>query len=162
MIKSFAPAALLLATIILLAGWLTGRTAGEFSVVEFYTAEASSFRAKVDAQTASHGTGQSLEGIPVVHPPAGDVYMAVKRWEFSPALELEPGARYRLHLLTEDVVHSAAIDETEILLEPGIAKVVSVTAPLSGRVRIQCGEYCGLGHTKMIGSIEVLGAKPKP
>jgi cytochrome c oxidase subunit 2 len=34
--------------------------------------------------------------------------------------------------------------------------MLPLRAPQDGRVPIQCGEYCGLGHSKMIGSIEVV------
>ncbi len=148
----FAPVALLLATLIMLVGWLSERTGGDPLPVDSYAADAVAFTARYDAMVAEHGREDGA----VVRPPPGDVYMRVKRWDFSPALELEPGRTYRLHLLSEDVVHSAAIGEAEVLLEPGTVKVVTLVAPKAGRVRIQCGEYCGLGHTKMIGSIEVV------
>lgn len=151
----FAPVALLLATLIMLVGWLADRTGGDPLPVEAYAADAAAFNAGFDAMVAEHGTGRSLETVAVVRPSPGDVFVKVRRWEFNPALELEAGKTYRLHLLSEDVVHSAAIGEAEVLLVPGTVKVVTLVAPTAGRVRIQCGEYCGLGHTKMIGSIEV-------
>ena len=144
----FAPLALLLATLILLAGWLSERT-GSAPVAEEETAAA--FDSGFDAMANRYG-----EAGGAVRPPPGDVFLRARRWEFRPALELEPGGTYRLHLLSEDVVHSAVIGETEVLLVPGMVAVVSLVAPTTGRVRIQCGEYCGLGHTKMIGSIAVV------
>ena len=146
MSNRFAPVALLLASLIMLVGWLAERTGNDPLPMESYAADPAAFLARFEAQGAE----------PVLRPPSGDVYMRVKRWEFSPSLELAPNQTYRLHLLSEDGVHSAAIGEAEVLLEPGMVKVVTVTAPASGRIRIQCGEYCGLGHTKMIGSIEVV------
>lgn len=157
MLKGFAPMALLAASLILALGWLMGRTGGlDILPAQSYAADVSEFHGRHLALLAAHGTGQVVDGIPVVRPAPGDVPVLVKRWEFSPALELEAGKTYRLHLLSEDVVHSAAIGESEVLLSPGQVKVVTLVAPASGRVRIQCGEYCGLGHTKMIGSIEVV------
>ncbi|MDO8606784.1 MAG: quinol oxidase [Phaeospirillum sp.] len=152
----FAPVALLLATLIMLVGWLSDRTGGDQLAAESYAADPAVFMTRFDSMVAAHATGRNLDNTPVVRPPPGDVHMRVKRWEFSPALELEPGKTYRLHLLSEDVVHSAAIGEAEVLLEPGMVKVVTLVVPGNGRVRIQCAEYCGLGHTKMIGSIEVI------
>ena len=146
MSNPFAPIALLLATLIMLVGWLAERTGTDPLPVESYAPDPAEFLAKFEAQ----GTE------PVLRPPPGDVYMRVKRWEFSPTLELASRQTYRLHLLSEDGVHSAAIGEAEVLLEPGVVKVVTVITPASGRIRLQCGEYCGLGHTKMIGSIEVV------
>jgi cytochrome c oxidase subunit II len=161
MLKGFAPIALLAATLILALGWLMGRTGGlDVLSAESYQADLAEFRGRHLALLAAHGTGQSLDGIPLVRPPAGsDIPMLVRRWEFSPALELEPGTSYRLHLLAEDTVHSAAIGEAEILLAPGEVRVVTLVAPASGRVRLQCAEYCGLGHTKMIGSIEAAAGR---
>lgn len=149
--------AVLAATLALLVVWLA-RGYGEPARVETYAEPAESFRARVEAEVKAYATGRVLEekGTPVVRPPAGDVAVLARRWEFTPALELEPGKTYRLHIMAEDVVHSAAVGDTETLLEPGRVRVITVTAPTSGRVRIQCGEYCGLGHTKMIGSIEVV------
>lgn len=156
MTERFAPAAVLVLSLALLAFWLSGRGWDPSLTVESHAADPVAFAARYDAQAAAHGTGETIGTAPVVRPPPGDVAIRVRRWEFSPALELQPGKTYRLHLLAEDVVHSAAIGEAEVLLEPGVVKVVTLTTPKSGRVRIQCAEYCGLGHTKMIGSIEVL------
>ncbi len=158
MLKGFAPVALLAATLILALGWLMGRTGGlDVLPSQSYKVSLSEFHGRHLELLASAGTGQSLDGIPVVRPPAGsDIPMLAKRWEFSPALELEPGKTYRLHLLAEDTVHSAAIGDAEVLLTPGEVRVVTLTAPSSGRVRLQCAEYCGLSHTKMIGSIEII------
>ncbi|KIL98695.1 Cytochrome c oxidase (B(O/a)3-type) chain II [Paramagnetospirillum magnetotacticum MS-1] len=157
MLKGFAPLALLAASLILALGWLMGRTGGiDVAPSQSYKADLAEFHGRHLALMAAHGTGQSVDGIPVVRPPAGsDIPVLAKRWEFSPALQLEPGKTYHLHLLAEDAVHSAAIGEAELLLRPGEVQVVDLTAPMSGRVRLQCAEYCGLGHTKMIGSIEV-------
>ncbi|RAU21219.1 quinol oxidase [Paramagnetospirillum kuznetsovii] len=151
-----AASALLLATILLLAGWLAGRTGADILPAESYAANPIDFVTRTEAMIAASQVGRTAEGMPVVRPPPGDVYVRVRRWEFSPALELAPGQTYRLHLLSEDVVHSAAIGDAEVLLEPNTVKVVTLKAPATGRVRIQCGEYCGLGHTKMIGSIEAV------
>jgi cytochrome c oxidase subunit II len=158
MLKGFAPIALLAAAIILALGWLLGRTGGlDMLPAESRKADLAEFRGRQLAMLANYGTGRSIDGIPVVHPPPGsDVAILARRWEFSPALELEAGKTYRLHLLSEDVVHSAAIGDAEVLLVPGEEKVVTITAPASGHLRFQCAEYCGLGHTRMIGSMEVV------
>lgn len=158
MLKGFAPTALLLAAALLALGWIFGRTGG-FDVLpaQSMKADLAEFHGRQLAELANFGTGRSIDGIPVVRPPAGsDVAVLARRWEFSPALELEAGKSYRLHILAEDSVHSAVIGESEVLLVPGEETVVSVTAPSSGHLRLQCGEYCGLGHTRMIGNIEII------
>jgi len=154
--RGFAPIALVLASLLLLLTWLGGHGWEPALTVESYAADSAAFTARFEAQLAAHATGETIGTMPVVRPPPGDVVVRVRRWEFSPALELQPGQTYRLHLLAEDVVHSAAIGDAEELLMPGVVKVVTLVTPPSGRVRIQCGEYCGLGHTKMIGSIEIV------
>lgn len=152
--------ALVLASLILVAGWLSGRTGADAPLPERYDADPVTFHARVDAMIATHGYRRDSDGQMVVHPPEGDVPMLAKAWEFSPMLEVEAGRTYRLHLLAEDMVHSAALDETEILLAPGRVAVVTVTAPPEGgAVRLQCGEYCGLGHTRMIAAIAVVARR---
>ena len=60
-----------------------------------------------------------------------------------------------------DGQHSAAINGKEVLLEPGQEQVMEITTPVSGTVPVQCGEFCGNGHSRMTGSIDVL-AVPQP
>lgn len=147
---------LLSTALILLVIWLT-TPYGEPAQVGGYAADMPQFRARLDAQATAFATGRMVEGtaIPVVRPPAGDVYLLARRWEFEPALELEPGKPYRLHILAEDTVHSAVVGSDEVLLSPDLVRVVPLTTPAHGKVRLQCGEYCGLGHTRMIGVVEV-------
>lgn len=153
--------ALLLATLALLVFWLglwlAGSSAGAGRPEPDLGSAA--FHDRVAAMVGAGDTGRSVDGLPVVRPPADDVYLLLRRWAFYPALELDPGRTYRLHLLAEDVVHSAVIAGRETLLFPGQVQTLSLTAPAAGRVAIQCGEYCGLGHTKMIGHI-VVAAPP--
>jgi cytochrome c oxidase subunit 2 len=147
---------LLSTALILVVLWLT-TPYGEPATVGGYAADLPQFRTRLDAQAAAFATGRTVEGtaIPLVRPPAGDVYVLARRWEFEPALELAPGKSYRLHILAEDAVHSAVVGSTEVLLSPDLVRVVPLTTPVDGKVRLQCGEYCGLGHTRMIGTIEI-------
>ena len=147
---------LLSIALVLVVTWLTG-SYGEPAGVTGYPQEMTEFRARLDAQAAGFATGRVVEGttVPLVRPPSGDVYVLARRWEFEPALELEAGKPYRLHILAEDAVHSAVVGDTEVLLTPGLVRVVPLAAPAEGKVRLQCGEYCGLGHTRMIGVVEV-------
>lgn len=149
-----APRLFLALAALLVVVWLIAGPSAP--AVETYRADPPEFRGRHLALLAAHGTGAAVNGLPVVRPPPGsDVPMLVRRWEFSPALALEAGRTYRLHLLAEDTVHAAVLGEQEVMLVPGEVRVLTLTAPASGRVRLQCGEYCGLGHTRMIGSIEV-------
>jgi cytochrome c oxidase subunit 2 len=141
--------ALTVVTVLLLALWLIGDGTPPSTRVEM---PAEAVRAHLDEQARYAVAGTE---VPVVRPPPGDVWLLARRWDFEPGLELEPGKAYRLHIAAEDVVHSAVVGDTEVLLVPGQVVEVPLVAPPSGRVRLQCGEYCGLGHTRMIGSIEV-------
>lgn len=146
-------AVLTVATVMLLGLWLA--TAGGREPTRV-TMPMDQVQARL-ADQARFATGRMVEGaeVPVVRPPPGDVWLVARRWDFEPGLELQPGATYRLHIAAEDVVHSAVVGDAEVLLVPGQVVEVPLTAPQSGRVRLQCGEYCGLGHTRMIGSVEV-------
>src|SRR5690242_9552398 len=74
--------------------------------VASYAMTADAFEAKVDAQVKAHATGETLaDGIPVIRPPAGDVYVLARRWSFWPVVELEEGKAYRLHVASVDILH---------------------------------------------------------
>lgn len=118
------------------------------------------FQARAEAFTTRYATGRDVEGVPVVAPPPGDVPVVARRFEFSPALELEAGKTYRLHVASVDTVHSLALDGRELLLVPGETRVVEITP--RGPLTFQCGEYCGLGHNKMRGGVTVIPPRPGP
>lgn len=144
--------AVLAATVALLGWWLAASPGDPVDGVPTTLAD---FTARVEAMVAAGDTGARHGDLPVVRPPTADVFILARRWSFTPAVVLEPGGSYRIHLLAEDVVHSAALGGTEVLLVPGLMRVVPLTAPAAGSVRLQCGEYCGLGHPRMSGSIAV-------
>jgi cytochrome c oxidase subunit 2 len=126
---------------------------------ERYAIEPAAFEAKVDAMTAAYATGAEVKGVPVVRPPAGDVYLLARRWEFHPVLELEAGKTYRLHVASSDVIHgfhSAGVDR---LLAPGSAAVLTITPDSAGSIGVQCSEFCGAEHNKMTARILVIDGK---
>jgi len=86
---------------------------------------------------------------------SADVPVLAQRFGFTPALELRAGQTYRLHLATVDVVHSATLAGREILLTPGTVQVITITPRLGEALVLQCGEYCGLGHSRMRAAIQV-------
>ncbi|CAK0747672.1 Cytochrome c oxidase subunit II [Azospirillaceae bacterium] len=106
------------------------------------------FDARLNEMIVKHQVGEE-EGVPVVRPPPGDVYLAAERWRFRPIIELQAGKDYRIHVSGYDILHGVVIAGQEALLSPGRAAVLSVTAPQQGRVSVQCSEYCGLEHNKM-------------
>ena len=87
---------------------------------------------------------------------SADVPVLAQRFGFTPALELRAGHTYRLHLTTADVVHGAALAGREVLLTPGTVQVITVTPHAGDILALQCGEYCGIGHSRMRADIRVV------
>ncbi len=92
----------------------------------------------------------------VARPPPGDVPVLARRFTFVPALELRVGQTYRLAFSSADGVHSAAIAGREVLVVPGRVTVITLTPTRPGPLDLRCGEYCGLGHSRMRGRITVV------
>lgn len=116
------------------------------------------FEAQVEAMVAAHATGEVDDDVPVVRPPPGDVYMLARRWQFYPVLELQAGETYRLHVASVDVVHGFHLGDSDLLLVPGQTSVVPVTPRAGERPVIQCSEYCGLRHSRMISWLRIMPA----
>jgi cytochrome c oxidase subunit 2 len=112
-------------------------------------------QAMVDQYTIRKETARDM---PVVHPPAGaDIYMLARLWEWYPALELEKGQSYRLHLSSVDWQHGFSLQPENINMQvlPGYEMVLKITPNKSGEYSVICNEYCGIGHHQMIGKIYV-------
>ena len=114
------------------------------------------FVAALEAMVARYGVGEE-EGVPVVRPPPGDIYLAAERWRFRPNLELRVGETYRIHVASRDILHGVVIGGHEALLVPGRAAVLEVRPTEPGRISLVCSEYCGLEHNKMRTWMTVLG-----
>ncbi len=125
--------------------------------IQTYAIAAAEFEAKLAAQTARYKVGDE-EGVPVVRPPPGDVYVAAGRWRFLPVLELQPHQSYRFHVASEDSLHGVVIGGKEALLVPGRAAIMPVTTAEPGKVSMVCSEYCGLEHNKMRHWVTVIAA----
>lgn len=112
-------------------------------------------QAMVNQYTVRKETAQE---IPVVHPPAGaDVYLLARLWQWYPALELEQGQTYRLHISSIDWQHGFSLQPENINMQviPGYEMVLKITPNRSGEYTIMCNEYCGIGHHTMTGKIYV-------
>lgn len=127
-----------------------------------YAISAEAFEAKVDAMIRDRTTGAEEDGVPVVHPPPGDVYLLARRWQFYPVLELEAGRSYRLHVASVDVLHGFHLGDIDLLLVPGAAAVVPLTPDGSDRVVIQCSEFCGLRHNRMTAWVRIVPPSAEP
>ena len=150
---AFVGAVLLLAFVGMPAWWGLKRAS-----FEAYEIKASDFEAKLDGMVTRYRVGEE-DGVPVVRPPAGDVYVVAERWRFRPMLELTVGETYRIHVASLDILHGVVIGGREALVAPGKAAVLTLTAGAPGRMTMVCSEYCGLEHNKMRTWITV-AAKP--
>jgi cytochrome c oxidase subunit 2 len=101
-------------------------------------------------------------GIPVVAPPPGsDVYLLGQMWRWYPALELEEGVSYTLHLSSLDVNHGFSLYPANINFQvvPGYDYGLSIKPNKPGEYRIVCNEFCGVSHHNMLGRIVVRPAR---
>ncbi len=105
---------------------------------------------------AKHKVGED-NGIPVVEPPAGDVFLVAKTWQFEPVLKLQKGQTYRLHVSSLDYQHGLSIFPINMnfMVLPDYDYVLTITPTESGDYRIICNEFCGIGHHNMVGKITV-------
>lgn len=97
-------------------------------------------------------------GIPIVAPPPGsDVYMLGQMWRWFPALKLQEGASYTLHLSALDVNHGFSLYPANINIQiiPGYDYGLRITPNKPGEYRVVCNEFCGVGHHQMLGRILV-------
>ena len=101
-------------------------------------------------------------GIPLVAPPPGsDVYLLAQMWRWYPALELEEGVSYTLHLSSIDINHGFSLYPANINFQviPGYDYGLSIKPNKPGEYRIVCNEFCGVSHHNMLGRIVVRPAK---
>ena len=118
------------------------------------------FYARTNQMIADYQVGEE-NGIPLVAPPAGaDVYLMAQMWRWYPALELEAGKSYTLHLSALDVNHGFSLYPANINFQvvPGYDYGLRITPGKAGEYRIVCNEFCGIGHHAMLGRIVVKAA----
>ena len=143
---------LVLVTVFLFGQWLSS----PFSDISEPTdLDRAGFMEKYDAMVQADDTGEKVLGQPLIHPKGSDVYVVFRQWSIEPALVLDAGKSYRIHAMSLDVTHSISLLDREVLLLPGIDTTLVITAPESGPIAMQCGEFCGNGHSRMIGKIQI-------
>jgi cytochrome c oxidase subunit 2 len=127
---------------------------------EVYRVFPENYQAKVEAFVEQYQAGEEGDtGVPLVKPPPGsDVYMLARLWEWWPVLELQRGQTYRLHLSSLDWQHGFSLQPINfnIQVHPGIEQVITMTPTTSGVFGVVCNEFCGLGHSTMLGRIRVV------
>jgi len=112
---------------------------------------------RVEQFIADYKIGEE-SGIPIVAPPPGaDVYLLARMWQWYPALQLEEGKSYTLHLSSADLNHGFNLQPFNINFQvvPGYDYGLRITPNQAGDYRVICNEFCGIGHHLMIGKILV-------
>jgi cytochrome c oxidase subunit 2 len=103
-------------------------------------------------------------------PPQGatDVFVQGKKWMWKFAyaggpssidtLRVPAGRPMRLLITSRDVIHSFYVPALRIKMDalPGRYTQTWFTADKPGRYEIFCTEYCGLGHSSMLGELVVM------
>ena len=122
-----------------------------------YRVEPSAYMARVQEFTNQYKVGEE-NGMPLVAPPPGaDVYLIGMMWQWYPALKLQKGVQYTLHLSSLDVSHGFNLFPLNInfMVLPGYDYGLRVVPNQSGDYRVVCNEFCGIGHHTMVGRIIV-------
>lgn len=98
-------------------------------------------------------------GVPVVRPePNSDVFVMGEMWRWSPVLVLEVNQSYKMHISSKDVVHGLSIQPVNMNFQvyPTYDYVLEFKPTEAGEYKIICNEFCGIGHSGMIGKIVVI------
>jgi heme/copper-type cytochrome/quinol oxidase subunit 2 len=144
--------AVLVITVLLVGHWLSEPLTelSEPSILDRAT-----FQIKLAEMIKTGRSEKTADGLTVIHPTGQDVYIAFRQWSIEPALKLDAGKSYRFHAMSLDIVHSITLLGTELLLQPNQESVLVKTIPDTPTVQIQCGEFCGNGHSRMSALIQV-------
>ncbi|MDH4122164.1 MAG: cytochrome C oxidase subunit II [Deltaproteobacteria bacterium] len=126
------------------------------------------FSERVERFNKQYQVGED-NGIPVVQPPPGShAYLMGSQFQWSSVLKLEKGAKYILHLSSQDVNHGFSLYPVNLNFQvvPGYDYGLEIVPNQAGEYRIVCNEFCGIGHHTMIGKVIVVepgqGHEPQP
>jgi cytochrome c oxidase subunit 2 len=77
---------------------------------------------------------------------------------FSPDLVLPVNRTIRLHMNSDDVLHSFWVPEFRVKqdLVPGLETTLRVTPTVIGEYKVLCAEICGLDHARMRATVRVV------
>ena len=86
------------------------------------------------------------------------VRITAKKFEFTPnQITLKKGVPVVLEFVTQDVSHGFSCPELKLQsdIKPGKTATLRFTPDKTGTFAFHCDDFCGIGHTKMKGSIVV-------
>ena len=117
------------------------------------------FTAHVDQMVSRYTVRVDEKGLPVVHPPAGsEVYILARNYDFGKfTLELEKDKSYRLKVASKEVKHSIFVRELNLWsrINTGEISTIEFRPEKAGTFDVVCGEFCGTGHSSMVGRLIV-------
>ena len=99
-----------------------------------------------------------------------EIYIVAKQWMWKfqhldgqreiNELHVPVGRKVKITMTTEDVIHSFFVPAFRIKMDvvPGKYSTVWFEPTKPGRYHLFCAEYCGTGHSRMIGWIDVMEA----
>jgi cytochrome c oxidase subunit 2 len=111
--------------------------------------------AKID-QTAPFNT----PGVVQVGPDEFNATMIAETWQWVPnTIKVPVGAKVNFAITSRDVMHGFFVVGTNVnlMITPGYITRATHVFKQAGTYRIECQEYCGLGHQGMIGQVVVGG-----
>ena len=124
---------------------------------EAYAVVPTEFAARVDRFIAANKVGED-KGVAIVEPaPGSDAFILARMWSWNPILKLRKGETYRVHLSSLDLQHGFSLQPLNMNFQvmPGYDHVLTITPTSVGTFTIVCNEFCGIGHSNMIGHIIV-------
>jgi cytochrome c oxidase subunit 2 len=115
------------------------------------------FSAQVSNLVQRYGT----PGGRVFVPPGKDAFLQASRYTWYPNLVLQSGVEYRVWLSSADALHGFALIGQNLNLEvaPRHAMGAKIKLGKPGHYLIVCNEFCGLGHHRMMGYMDVITAQ---
>jgi len=121
-------------------------------------AQLEEFKGKVKRMVSEY-TVRHEGKMAIVHPPADtDIYLLGRNYTWGNyILELEQDQPYRLHLASQDMPHALVVQELKLMnrIRLGQFTTVSFSPHKAGHFKMNCGDFCGIGHYGMVGTIIV-------
>ena len=136
---------------------LDSRTDLKVEKVKITKEQLAEFITKVDQMVAQYTVRKDEDGMPVVRPPVGsDVYMLARNYDFGKfTLELQKGKTYQLKLAAKEMKHAIVVRQLGLQnrIKVGEIKTIELIPKKVGTFDVICGEWCGMGHSSMVGKI---------